>query len=126
MASSKNLAVWLTIAGLAPCLVSPVLADCTVVSATNSGRTHAAALEASQAAIRKEAEQLKQKNGWTTITSISAERVEPEPFWKMVRPKVPPEIIIKPDIRTEESHSVCWPGVVVPFVCTSGSNVCGN
>jgi hypothetical protein len=113
-------------AGLALCLAQPADAGCTVIAATNSGPTHASALAASQAAVGQQAQKLKQQYGWRRITSISARRVEPDPFWKAVRPVVPPEIIIKPDIRTGQAYTICWPGVVVPYVCTSGSRICGS
>ena len=113
-------------AALALCLAQPADAGCTVIAATNSGPTRASALAASQAAVRQQAQKLKQQHGWRRITSISARRVKPDPFWKAVRPVVPPEIIIKPDVRTAQAYTICWPGVVVPYVCTSGSRICGS
>jgi len=125
-ANWKSLLLGLAGAGLALCLAQPVQAGCTVVAATNSGPTHGSALAASQAAVRQQAQELKRKYGWRRVTSITARRVKPDPFWKAVRPVVPPEIIIKPNVRTAEAYTICWPGVVVPYVCTSGSRICGN
>ena len=104
---------------------APAQAACTVIAATNSGPTKGSALAASQRAVETQAQDLKRKHGWRRV-SISARKVKADPFWKAVRPVVPPEIIIKPDVRTAHAHTTCWPGVVVPFVCTSGARICGN
>jgi hypothetical protein len=52
--------------------------------------------------------------------------VQPNPFWKTVRPVVPENVILKPDVVTALTYTTCFTGVVVPYVCTSGSAVCGN
>ena len=122
----RAFAIGAGLAGLAIFGSQAAQAGCTVIAATNSGPTHKAALAASQAAVGQEAQKLKQKYGWRRITSISARRVKPDPFWKAVRPVVPPEIIIKPNVRTKQAYTICWPGVVVPYVCTSGSRICGS
>jgi len=122
----KTLSLGLGATGLALCLAQPVQAGCTVIAATNSGPTHASALAASQAAVGQQAQKLKQQHGWSRVTSVTARRVRPDPFWKAVRPVVPPEIIIKPHTRTARAYTICWPGVVVPYVCTSGSRICGS
>jgi hypothetical protein len=57
---------------------------------------------------------------------MRARKVTPDPFWKAVRPVVPPSILIKPDVRTAKTYTQCWPGVVVPYVCTSGAVACGR
>jgi len=106
-------------------LASQAHAACTVIAATNSGPTKGSALAASQRAVESQAQDLKRKHGWRSV-SISARKVKADPFWKAVRPVVPPEIIIRPDTRTTHAHTTCWPGVVVPFVCTSGARICGQ
>jgi hypothetical protein len=53
-------------------------------------------------------------------------RVRPNPFWKSVRPVVPERVILKPDVVTARTYTICFTGVVVPYVCTSGSAVCGH
>ena len=53
-------------------------------------------------------------------------KVRPNPFWKSVRPVVPQGVILKPDVVTASTYTTCFRGVVVPFVCTSGSAVCGH
>jgi hypothetical protein len=58
--------------------------------------------------------------------SMSARRVKGDPFWKAVRLKgVPPDAQLKPDLVTSRFYTTCFTGVVVPYVCTTGSIVCG-
>jgi hypothetical protein len=52
---------------------------------------------------------------------ISAQQVKPLPYW---RDKVTDDLLLKPDIVTPKSYTVCWKGVVSHVVCTSGSKVC--
>jgi hypothetical protein len=61
------------------------------------------------------------------IITMSARTVAGDPFWKAVRPNgVPPEAKLKGNIVTARTFTTCFTGVVVPYVCTSGSAVCGN
>jgi hypothetical protein len=99
-------------------------ADCTIISATHSADTKGEALLTSQALAAKGAKQLSVKRGWKHF-SMSAQKVAPDPFWKKVRPKVPTDVIYASFV-TPKTYSICFTGVVVPFVCTSGSKVCGK
>jgi hypothetical protein len=59
--------------------------------------------------------------------TLYAHRVKGDPFWKAVRPNgVPADAQLKPDIITERFYSTCFTGVVVPYVCTTGSSACGQ
>jgi hypothetical protein len=98
--------------------------DCTVISATHSADTKGEALLTSQALAAKGAKELSVKRGWKHFT-MSAQKVAPDPFWKKVRPKVPTDVIYA-SFLTPKTYSVCFTGVVVPFVCTSGTKVCGK
>jgi hypothetical protein len=72
------------------------------------------------------ANDLKQAKGWRSV-SLTADKVKGDPFWKMVRPDgVPAEAQLKPDIVTSRFYTTCFSGVVVPYVCTTGSSVCGQ
>jgi hypothetical protein len=51
--------------------------------------------------------------------------VKPDPFWKTVRPQVSTNLIVGSYV-TARTYTTCWTGVTVPFVCTSGAQVCGN
>ena len=64
--------------------------------------------------------------GWSYVT-LSARKVKGDPFWKAVRPDgVPADAQLKPDLVTGRFYTTCFTGVVVPYVCTTGSAVCGN
>jgi hypothetical protein len=99
-------------------------ANCEVISATHSADTKGEALLTSQALAAKSAKELSRQRGWTHF-SMSAQKVEPDPFWKKVRPKVPTDVIYASFV-TPKTYSICFTGVVVPFVCTSGAKVCGK
>jgi hypothetical protein len=80
----------------------------------------------SRALALESANDLKQAKGWRSV-SLTAYKVKGDPFWKMVRPDgVPAEAQLKPDIVTSRFYTTCFTGVVVPYVCTTGSSVCGQ
>ena len=65
------------------------------------------------------AEYKKQKRlGAITVTAM---RAKPQPYW---RDSVWDELYYKPDIVKSNSYTICWHGVVSPYVCTSGAKVC--
>jgi hypothetical protein len=109
-------------------LAAPMAAQaaCYVVSRTNDGVNKSSAVAASQMAFDNDLRNYKRTRGWRRITSVRARRVRPDPLWKAVRTSVPRSMILKPDVRTSRHHTVCWPGVVSPVVCTTGALVCGN
>jgi hypothetical protein len=111
-------------AGLLPLLAAPAFADCQVISATHGGNWQGEALSMSQALAARSARELKAQKGWRAIT-MKAQKVKPDPFWKTVRPEVSSNIIVGSYV-TARTYTTCWTGVTVPFVCTSGSQVCGN
>ncbi len=78
----------------------------------------------SRSLAAESANDLKHSMGWTNI-SVSAYRVKPDPFWKSVRPVVPKDVIYGTFV-TGKAYTTCFTGVVVPYVCTSGSKVCGS
>ena len=102
----------------------PAMALCEVVSATHSAPTKGEALLMSRALAAKSAKALRSKKGWGHIR-MSAHKVKPDPFWKKVRPVVPQSANYGTFV-TAKTYSVCWTGVRVPYVCTSGAKVCGN
>ena len=99
-------------------------ADCEIISATHSADTKGEALLMSQALAAKSANALRQTKGWRKI-NMSPYKVKPDPFWKNVRPAVP-EDIVWASFVTARTYTVCFTGVVVNYVCTSGSRVCPN
>jgi hypothetical protein len=80
----------------------------------------------SQALVLQSAADLKRAKRWSYIT-LYAKKVQGDPFWKAVRPDgVPRAAMLRPDIVTSRFYTTCFTGVVVPFVCTTGSAVCGQ
>ena len=101
-------------------------AGCQLVTATHSADSKAEAAQSSRALALQSAYDLKRARGWSYVT-LSARRVKGDPFWKAVRPDgVPADAQLKPDLITGRFYTTCFTGVVVPYVCTTGSAVCGN
>jgi len=103
---------------------APAVAGCQLISATHSADSRSEALKMSQALAAESANDLRRSKGWKSI-SMSAYKVNPDPFWKAVRPVVPKDVIYGTFV-TPKTYTTCFTGVVVPYVCTSGSKVCGN
>jgi len=104
----------------------PAEAGCQLVTATHSAPSKAEAAQSSRALAVQSAYQVKRTRGWSYV-SMSARRVKGDPFWKAVRPNgVPADAQLKPDLVTSRFYTTCFTGVVVPYVCTTGSTVCGN
>jgi hypothetical protein len=119
-------AVTLGVAVIALCGVQPASAACELVKATASSNSKANAAKASHALTLENARQLQRQRGWGSL-SMSAYRVQGDPFWKAVRPGgVPSHAKLPPDIVTGQFYTTCFTGVMVPYVCTTGSRVCGN
>ncbi|HKA99795.1 MAG TPA: hypothetical protein VKD02_03420 [Methyloceanibacter sp.] len=104
----------------------PARAACQLLRATHSAGSKAEAAKNSQQLLLQSAAQLKRSKRWSYV-SLYAHRVQGDPFWKAVRPEgVPRSAQLKPDIVTSRFYTTCFTGVVVPFVCTTGSSVCGQ
>jgi hypothetical protein len=104
----------------------PAHAACQLIKATHSADSPAEAARSSQELALQSASELKSAKGWSSI-SVSAHKVKGDPFWKAVRPDgVPEDAMLKPDIITPRFYTTCFTGVVVPYVCTTGSSVCGQ
>jgi hypothetical protein len=101
-------------------------AACQLITATHSAATKADAAQSSRALAVQSAYQLKSTRRWSHVT-LSARRVKGDPFWKAVRPNgVPADAQLKPNLVTARFYTTCFTGVVVPYVCTTGSTVCGK
>ena len=97
-----------------------------LITATHSARSQAKAVETSQALALRSAYDLQRARGWSHVT-VSAHQVQGDPFWKAVRPNgVPAHARLQPDLVTAQFYTTCFTGVVVPYVCTTGSSVCGQ
>jgi len=116
----------LGIAAFAFGAIQPAEAACQLIKATHSAGSKAEAAKSSQALVVKSAADLKRAKRWRYLT-LYAHRVKADPFWKAVRPDGPPrEAVLKPDIITTRFYTTCFTGVVVPYVCTTGSSACGQ
>ena len=104
----------------------PAEAACQLIKATHSADSPVEAAQMSRALALENAYDLKRAKGWSYV-SITAHKVKGDPFWKAVRPNgVPEDAQLKPDIVTSRFYTTCFTGVVVPYVCTTGSSVCGQ
>jgi hypothetical protein len=114
--------VWALILGTG----GPAEAACQLLKVTHSAGSKAEAARSSQALLLQSAAQLKRSKRWSYVT-LYAHTVKGDPFWKAVRPDgVPRSAQLKPDIVTTRFYTTCFTGVVVPYVCTTGSSVCGQ
>jgi len=124
--ASRAALVGLCVIGFGIGGLAPAKAACQLVTATASEASTAQAAHTSQALVVQSANELKRAKRWAYLT-LYAHRVKGDPFWKAVRPNgVPPEAQIKPDIVTSRFYTTCFTGVVVPYVCTTGSAACGQ
>ncbi len=116
----------LAVAALAFGVSQPAEAACQLIKATASAGSKADAAKISQALTVQNASELKHSKRWSYIT-LYAHKVKADPFWKAVRPDGPPrEAVLKPDIITTRFFTTCFTGVVVPYVCTTGTSACGQ
>jgi hypothetical protein len=99
--------------------------DCQVIAATHGGHWKGEALTTSRALAAKTASETQKKMGWKSV-KMTAVQVKPDPFWKIMRPSGVPEGVIVGSFVTPRTHTTCFTGVVVPFVCTSGARICGK
>lgn len=122
----RKVATLLCLAAVAFFGFQPAEAGCELITATHSARSKAKAVETSQALALQSAYNLQRARGWSNLT-LSAHQVQGDPFWKAVRPHgVPAKARLQPDIVSAQFYTTCFRGVVVPFVCTTGSSVCGQ
>ncbi len=125
----RVLRMGITVLGVAIALFGPVRsaeAACQLIKATASADSKANAAKSSQALTLQSASELKRAKRWSYVT-LYAYRVKGDPFWKAVRPDgVPKDAQLRPDIITSRFYTTCFTGVVVPYVCTTGSSVCGQ
>ena len=113
-------ALGLVAAGLYLVQGAPAHAGCVGLSGTADGVNKATAVARSQNAVNEAINEYKAAKRIGAIT-VRPMRAKPQPYW---RDSVSDNLFQKPDIVTARSHTVCWSGVVSPFVCTSGAKLC--
>jgi hypothetical protein len=112
----------LALIGAGLCLVqgAPAHAACLGFSGTADGFDQVTAVTRAQAAVADAIAQYKASKRLGPVT-VSAMRAKPQPYW---RDSVSDNLYHKPDIVKSNSYTVCWSGVISPYVCTSGAKAC--
>jgi hypothetical protein len=93
---------------------------CYGFSGTADGFDKITAVSRAQAAVKDAIAQYKAAKKIRSVT-VSAMRASPQPYW---RDSVSADLYYKPDIVNADSYTICWHGVVSPYVCTSGAKAC--
>ena len=118
--SMRVLGLALIAAGLCVVPGAPANAGCLGFSGTADGFDQPTAVSRAQAAVADAITQYRQQKKLGAAT-VSPMRATPQPYW---RSSVSAELYYKPDIVKSNSYTVCWHGVVSPYVCTSGAKAC--
>jgi hypothetical protein len=118
--SMRVLGLALIAAGLCVVQGAPANAACLGFSGTADGIDKATAVTRAQDAVAQAIADYKKLKRIRSV-SVSAMRATPQPYW---RSSVSQELFQKPDIVRSDSYTICWSGVVSPYVCTSGAKAC--
>ncbi len=110
----------LLVAGIGFSFGATAQARCVGISGTADGFDHQTAISRAQDSIAQSVAGIKSQYRVRNV-SLSPRKMQPQPYW---RDQVTPDLYVKPDIVTRQTHTVCWRGVVSPFVCTSGARAC--
>jgi hypothetical protein len=116
----RVLGLALIAAGLCSIQGSPANAGCYAFSGTADGFDQITAVTRAQAAVAEAIDDYKKQKKLHSV-SVTAMRAKPQPYW---RDSVSADLYHKPDIVKPDSYTVCWSGVVSPYVCTSGAKAC--
>lgn len=116
----RVLGLALIAAGLSLAQSGPAHAGCLGFSGTADGVNKQTAVTRAQAAVAQAIVDYRTQKrlGAGTVTPM---RASPQPYW---RSSVSADLFYKPDIVTSNSYTICWSGVVSPYVCTSGAKAC--
>jgi len=107
-------------AGLSLAQGAPANAGCLGFSGTADGFDKVTAVTRAQSAVATAIADYKAQKRLGAV-SVTAMRAKPQPYW---RASVSADLFHKPDIVLANSYTVCWAGVVSPYVCTSGAKAC--
>lgn len=116
----RGLALAIMAAGLCAAQGAPAWAGCVGLSGTADGFDKETAVSRAQLALSDYIKEYKAAKKLGAVT-VSAQRAEPQPYW---RPYVSDNMYYHPDIVNAKSYTICWQGVVSPYVCTSGAKIC--
>lgn len=96
--------------------------SCYVVSYTRSATTKEESIEGSRSGLAGYIKEFIAMKSWSrSKTRISAKKATPNPS---IRSDVPKEAFFKPDLVSKTAYTQCWEGVIAPYICTSGAQVC--
>jgi hypothetical protein len=107
-------------AGLSLAHSAPANAGCIGLSGTADGFDQETGVSRAQLALADAITEYKKSKRLRAVT-VSARRAQPQPYW---RDSVSADLFYKPDIVKSNSYTICWHGVVSPYVCTSGAKMC--
>ena len=107
-------------AGLCLAQGAPANAGCLGFSGTADGFDKVTAVTRAQSAVATAIADYKAQKRLGAV-SVTAMRAKPQLYW---RDSVSADLFHKPDIVKTNSYTVCWAGVISPFVCTSGAKAC--
>jgi hypothetical protein len=107
-------------AGLCLAQGAPASAGCIGLSGTADGFDKETAVGRAQLALADYINEYKASKHLSAVT-VSPMRAQPQPYW---RDSVSENMMYRPDIVTGKSYTICWQGVVSPYVCTSGAKAC--
>jgi hypothetical protein len=99
---------------------SPASAGCTGFSGTADGFDKETAISRAQLALADAVKGFKAEKKLGAIT-VSGMKAKPQPYW---RDSVSADLFRGPPIVKSNSYTICWTGVISPYVCTSGAKVC--
>ena len=124
----RGSALALIAAGFCLALGAPAQAGCIGLSGTADGFDKETAVSRAQLAVADAVKEYKAAKKLGAVT-VSAMRATPQPYW---RSSVSDDQfcfgincgIYKQDIVNARSYTICWHGVVSPYVCTSGAKLC--
>jgi hypothetical protein len=107
-------------AGLSLAHGAPANAGCIGLSGTADGFDQETGIGRAQLALADAVKEYKTQKRLRSVT-VSPMRAKPQPYW---RDSVSADLFYKPDIVKSNSYTICWHGVVSPYVCTSGAKLC--
>jgi len=99
---------------------SPAFAICQGFSGTADGFDRETAIQRAQQAVASAVAGFKAQKKLSAIT-VSGMKAKPQPYW---RDSVSADLYRGPPVVKSNSYTICWTGVISPFVCTSGAKVC--
>lgn len=118
--SMRGLGLALLAGGFCLVLGAQANVPCLGFSGTADGFDRETGISRAQLALADAIREFKTAKKISSV-SVSAMRAKPQPYWRDV---VTEDLYYKPDIVKSDSYTICWHGVVSPYVCTSGAKVC--